>query len=234
MLAGAQAARGAVAAADRQLRTAAGAADEAARPWFCNSVLLLAAASGRRPGPPPSWLLADTTSGGLLAGGLWAAMTGDTSTARARLALLQRRPSVQLRRLGQGPTLLRAYSLAADGRWSEVTRQLGAAALAGERDGGDLDQVSGMALRWLMADAYDHTGKADSAAAMYELVLDPTRTPFSHIALRGLVHSFASRRLAVLYDRMGRPEAAAPHWKAFRSAFVTPDRELRALVAEAP
>jgi hypothetical protein len=67
---------------------------------------------------------------------------------------------------------------------------------------------------------------------MYELVLDPTRTPFSHLALRGLVYSFASRRLALLYEGMGRPEAAAPHWKAFRSAFVTPDRELRALLAE--
>jgi serine/threonine-protein kinase len=231
--AGAHAARGAVAMADYQLRTAAGAADEASRPWFCNAVLLLAAASARGPGPPPSWLLADTTSGGLLAGGLWAAMAGDTTTSSTRLALLQRRPAVQLRRLGQGPALVRAYGLAARGRWSEVTRELGPVAAAGELDGGDLNQVSSMALRWLMADAYARTGRADSAAAMYELVLDPTRTPFSHLALRGLVHSFASRRLALLYEGMGRPEAAAPHWKAFRSAFVTPDRELRALLAEA-
>jgi hypothetical protein len=167
-------------------------------------VLLLAAAGGRAPGPMPSWLRADTTAGGVLSAGLWAAMAGDSLTARMRLELLHRRPPVQQRRLGHGPTLLRAYTLAAGGRWSEVADRLRVAAAIGERDGGDLDQVSGLALRWLMAEAYERTGKPDSAAVMYQLVLDPTRTPFSHLALRGLVYSSASRRLAALSGRRNR------------------------------
>jgi hypothetical protein len=167
----------------------------------------LAAAGGRPPGPPPPWLLADTTPGGLVAGGLWAAMSGDSLTAGRRLASVERLPVVQVRRLGQGPALLDASILSAKGRWSEVVRRLGPAAAAGERDGGDLHQVSSMALRWLMADAYGRLGRADSAAAMYELVLDPTGTPFSHLALRGLVHSFARQRLARLQEESGRSVA---------------------------
>jgi len=158
-------------------------------------------------------------------------MAGDTSTAAARLEMLERLPAVKLKRLRHGPALIRAYSLAARGRWSEVLAHLGPAAAAGEPDGGDLEQVSAMGVRWLMGDAYYRLGKADSAAAMYERVLDPSRTPFSHLALRGLVYSFASRRLALIYEEMGSPGAAAPHWKAFRSAFVTPDPELRAMLA---
>jgi hypothetical protein len=68
----------------------------------------------------------------------------------------------------------------------------------GERDGGDLDQVSGAAVRWLTAEAYQRSGKPDSAALMYRLVLDPTGIPFSHLALRGLTYSAATRRQALL------------------------------------
>jgi serine/threonine-protein kinase len=231
MLSGALAARGAVTAADRQLRLASTTTDGASRRWFCHAVLLLAAASGRAPGQPPGWLLADTTSGGLLAGGLWAATAGDTTAARARLTQLERRPAVALRRLGHGPRLLRASIEAAQGHWQDVARVLGPAA-GGELDGGDPDQVSSIAVRWLLADAYARTGRPDSAAATLELVLDPRRTPFSHLALRGLVYSFATRRLALLYQVLHREEAARPHWNEFRKAFVTPDRDLVRLRAE--
>jgi hypothetical protein len=49
-----------------------------------------------------------------------------------------------------------------------------------------------------MAEAYQRIGKPDSAKVMYQMAIDPTHLPFSHLALRGLVHSFASRRLALL------------------------------------
>ena len=205
MLAGARAARGDVETADRQLRLAAAAAEGSVRHWFCNAVLLLASASGRPAGRVPSWLLSDTTAGGLLSAGLWAAAARDTPTAQERLRILEQRPVIQQRRLGQGLVLLRAYLLGSSGRWNESSGSLRPAAMAGELDGGDLDQVSGMALRWLMAQAYERTGKADSAAAMYQLVLDPTRTPFSHLALRGLVYSFATRRIAELQRQGVRP-----------------------------
>ena len=231
MLAGALAARGAVTAADQHLRLAASTTEGPSRRWFCHAVLLLAAASGRAPGPPPGWLLADTTSGGLLAGGLWAAAVGDTVAARARLARLEHHPSVALRRLGHGPRLLRASIEMAQGHWQDVARLLGPAA-GGEHDGGDPDQVSSMAVRWLLADAYARTGRPDSAAATFELVLDPTRTPFSHLALRGLVYSFASRRLALLYQDLRGENAAKAYWREFRKAFVTPDSDLVNLRAE--
>ena len=211
MLAGARAARGATELADSELRAAAATTDPSAQHWFSQALLLLAAASGRSPGPPPPSLWADTSTGGLVTGGLWAALAGDTLRARNRLEALRRRPAEQLRRLGHGPVLLSGYLLAAEGRWSEVTRQLGAAAMTGELDGGDLDQVSGMAVRWLTAEAYEHLGRPDLAAAMYQMVLDPRRTPFSHLALRGLVHSFASQRLALLHARMDSHDTAPVH-----------------------
>ena len=200
MAAGARAARGEVAEADRQLRAAAASADPSTRPWFCNAVLLLAAASRRSPGSPPAWLLADTASGALVAGGLWAAMAGDTMTARTRLTALRRRGAVERRRLGLGPALIEGWILAAEGRWRDVTRRLGPAATVGELDGGNLDQVSGAAVRWLVADAYTRLGERDSAAAMYARLIDPTRTPFGHLGLRGLVYPFASRALSSLRD----------------------------------
>lgn len=224
MLAGARAARGSAGTADRQLRAAAADADAASRPWFCNAVLLLAAATGRSPGQPPDWLLADTTSGGLLAAGLWAAQAGDTITARRRLQTLHTRPTLQLRRLGLGPVLLRASVLAAQEGWSEVIDLLAPVAIVGERDGGDLHQVSGTAVRLLLADAYGRVGRADSAAAMFELVLDPSRTPFSHLALRGLVYSAARKRLALLYEGLGQTEG-------LRSSVLPPEPEPRRMVA---
>jgi tetratricopeptide (TPR) repeat protein len=204
--AGAEAAQGNPAAADRRLRVAAAGADAAERPWFANAVLLLAAAAGHSPGAVPDWLRADTASGALVAGGIWAAMAGDTALARRQLGALNQRPAVRLRHLGYGPTLLSAYLLAAEGRWTDVARRLEAAARAGERDGGDLDQVSGAAVRWLVAEAYERLGKPDSAAAMYELILDPSGVPFGHLPLRGLTYPFASRRLASLRARTDRPD----------------------------
>ncbi len=231
MRSGALAARGAVAEAERQLRLAASTANGPTRRWYCHAILLLAPASGRQPGPVPGWLLADTTAGGLLASGQWAAMAGDTVAARARLTRLERSTPVELRRLGQGPRLLRASIEAAQHQWPEVIRLL-RPAIEGELDGGDPDQVSSMAVRWLLGDAYVQAGRPDSAAAVFELVLDPSGTPYSHLALRGLVSSFASRRLALLYRGLRREEAAQRHWKEFQRAFITPDRDLVRLQAE--
>ncbi len=200
MMAGALAARGAVTEADRQLRTAAGASEGQYRRWFAQAVVLLATARGVSPGPMPAWLGADTSSGGLLAGGLWAAAAGDTSTADDRLARLERRPPVDLRRLGLGPRLLRASIESAQGRWREAIRTLGPG-VPTELDGGTPDQVSNMAARWVLADAYARAGRPDSAAAMFDLIRDPTRTPYTHLALRGLVDSFARSRSSRLQGR---------------------------------
>jgi tetratricopeptide (TPR) repeat protein len=209
ILAGARAALGRVDSAGAELLAAAAAAEGPARHWYANAWLLLAAAHGRPPGPVPPWLLADTTAGGDVAAGLWAAMTGDSAVALRRLASLARRPAVQQRRLGLGPALIRGYLLAEGAHWDELTRALGGAAMVGERDGGDLDQVSGAAVRWLVAETYERAGRPDSAAIMYGLVLDPTRTPFSHLALRGLVYAPAIRRRALFAAASSTGDAPA-------------------------
>jgi serine/threonine-protein kinase len=230
MLAGARAAQGHVAAAERDLRAAMAAADGSARPWFGNSLLLLAAASGRAAGPVPPALLRDTTAGSMVSAGVWAAMNGDLASAERRLVAIGRLPDVQQRRLGLGPALLEATIFGARGNWGSVVRRLGPSALVGELDGADPDQPSGAVARLLVGEAYERLGRPDSAAAFYLRVLDPTHVPFGHLALRGLVHPFVLRRLALVYQRMGRPAAAAGYWKELRSTFVTPDRDLRDLI----
>jgi serine/threonine protein kinase/tetratricopeptide (TPR) repeat protein len=210
-LAGARAAQGASAQAGRQLRVSAESAEPETRHWFSNAVLLLAGAGGSAPGAAPPALLADTSGGGLVAAGIWAAMNGDTLTADGKLAALRRKPAVQLRRLGLGPVLLRGYALAARRRWNEVIGELRGPAAAGELDGGDLSQVSSMAVRLLLGRAYDQTGRVAEAAGMYRLVLDPRRTPYSHLALRGLAAPYAVRRLSSLSGHMFKVGSAVLH-----------------------
>jgi tetratricopeptide (TPR) repeat protein len=101
--------------------------------------------------------------------------------------------------------------------------------MRGEHDGSNPAQVASLATRWLVADAYEQLGRLDSAAAYLELAIAPTRVPFSHLALRGLAFPFAERRLAIVYEKMGRHETAQEHWKAFTSAFTTPDTDLKQL-----
>ena len=125
---------------------------------------------------------------------------------------------------------LEAWIEARGRRWEGVTRILGPTAAKGEYDGADPDQVSSLATRWLVADAYQELGQLDSAAAYFELI-ESTRLPFQHLALRGLVYPFAERRLALLYHRLRRPEAVAQHWHAFVEAFVTPDPEVKGFLS---
>jgi tetratricopeptide (TPR) repeat protein len=209
MLAGALAARGRVDAADRQLRQAMAATEGAPRRSFGHALLLLDLATDRSPGPAPAWLEADTTAGGLLAAGLWAAAAGDTVMALSRLTRLGSRGALELRRLSHGPRLLEATIEMSRGRWRDVIRILGPRAPS-ELDGGDPDQVSSLALRWVLADAYAHVGRADSTAALLEMVLDPARMPFNHLVLRGLVYSSASKRLALLRNQP-RQSAGSSH-----------------------
>lgn len=229
MLGGALAARGSVTAADQRLRAAAAGLEGSSRRGFYHAALLLTAASGRPLAQPPAWLSADSSAGGLFLAGVWAAMAGDTATAEMRLRALERQPPVELRRLGHGVPFLRASIAAAQNHWPEVVNLLGPAAAAGELDAGTPDQVSSMALRWLVAKAYDRMGRADSAAAYFELVSAPTSTPFSHIALRGLAWPFAERNLALLYRKLQQPERSRQHWNSFVHSFVTPDPSLKSL-----
>ncbi|MFL5402946.1 MAG: protein kinase domain-containing protein [Gemmatimonadales bacterium] len=228
-LAGALGSRGSVAAADRVLRRAASNREEPGPAWYTQARLLLAAAGGRPLERPDPAIMGDTTPGGLVAGGLWAAMRGDTEAARRRLEQLQNRGPADRLRFGGGIALLQARIDAAAGRWDRVARELGPAATNGEIDGADPGQVSSLALRWLVAEANQRLGRLDSAVAYFRMS-QTTMMPFGHLALRGLVHSFADHRLAVLYRRLGRSGDADQHWISFQRSFTTPDPAWKSLL----
>jgi serine/threonine-protein kinase len=230
MWAGSLSARGAVAAADQVLRRAAAAAQGPQRWWYLHAALLLKTASGSK-APSPSVPIADTSAGGLTIRGLTAAVNGDTTVARRILERLAALSPVEQLRLGAGPRLISAW-IAAHGRhWVKTVDVLGPAAKQGEHDGSSPEQVASIATRWLVANAYEQVGKLDSAAAYFDLAVEPTRVPFSHLALRGLVYPFAQYRLAMIYKRMGRPQDAARHLDLLARDFVTPDPDMKVLLS---
>jgi len=196
LLAGALTAQDNVAAAEEVLRQAADSARGPTSYWYWQARLVLATASGRHLAADLQRLIGDTTPAGLTLSGWTSAIAGDTTTARTLLARIKRLPAIEQRRLGDGPLLLGASIASRGRRWKEVIGLIGPSAQRGEHDGSSPAQVASISLRWLVADAYERLGRADSAAVYYELAVAPTRVPFSHLALRGLVYPFAQRRLA--------------------------------------
>ena len=228
--AAALAARGAVTEADRLLLAASRQASSEEMRWYEQARLVLATAAGRNPGSPTDALVADSSAAGRVMLALWAAISGDTVTAVRALAEAGARPE-ETRLLGAGAVLARGWIDARGGRWTEVIDSLGGVARAGEHDATNLDRLTAYPVRWLVADAYAHLGRSDSAAAYLELVVAPTRMAPGHFALRGLVYPFAHRRLARLYTTLGDRAAAAEHWTEFTRSFTEPDPELRRLLA---
>jgi tetratricopeptide (TPR) repeat protein len=229
--AAARAAQGAVTDADRLLLAASRAASGEERRWYEQAHLLLAMAGRRNPGTPRPALTSDSSAAGRVMHALWAAVQGDTVTAARALEVAEAQPE-EIKLLGAGPALARGWIDAHAGRWRPVADSLGPAARAGEHDATILDRVTAYPVRLLVADAYERLGNPDSAAAYLELVVAPTRMAPGHFALRGLAFSFAQWRLAQLYTRLGRRDAAAEHWKEFTRSFTDPDPELRGLLAE--
>ena len=231
--AGSRASRGAVQSADDVfVRATAGAAPDVKR-WYYRARLLLALASGRSAPPLPNELVGDTTVSGRLTAAFSEALRGDTAAARTMLAQVSAAPAADQRRLGNGPSLVDAWLDARAQRWSAAANRIAAAAVQGENDPALLDRVGSLTLRLLAAEAYARSGRLDSAATFLELAIRPQRMPGNEFALRGLVVSFAHRRLAQWYTALGRPNDAAAHWRAFLSSFTTPDPDLAPLAAEA-
>ncbi len=232
-----RAASGELGSAGDALRLARELADGADRPDLAQATLraqvLLAMVGGGSFVAPRQTLDRDTTTTALITRGLWAMVHGDTLAAQRLLRRIGSRPALELSRHGQGPTLLRAWVMGRTGDWEGAVRVLGPAARQGTELGYVTDPIGRVPMRWLVADAYEHLGKPDSAAEYFELALSPARTLWEERVAMRMASSFAHRRLVMLYARMGRIEDAKRQWQILTATVHTPDPEIRPLIEEA-
>ena len=202
-LASARAVRAGPEAAERTLDDAIRSATGPEARWYGQARLLLAAALRRTPGPLPASLRGDTSAGGVLLRARWLAARGDTAAAAALLDTLSRATALDRRILEHGPDVVRAQIALARGTPREAVQLLAAHAEAGEHDNAALDRPGTLAMRWLVADAWERLGESDSAGAIYAQILRPVRVPANQIALRGLVVPYAEARLRRFTRRGG-------------------------------
>jgi tetratricopeptide (TPR) repeat protein len=237
ILAAVQASRGQVEAADQTLRQAQSVAETTQEwtrvnwtRWDRLRLALFSYGVAADPGFPGTW---DSTTTGLVVRGAWAAATGDTTLARRLPATIRKRSEIDLARQGFfGPEMVEAWLAARTGRWNEVLRLLGPAALQGEARGYALVQSAPL-VRWLVAEAHERLDRPDSAAAYFERAIAPVPEGGTDFAQVRMASSFGHRRLALLYARMGRQEEARRHWEIFSAAFTHPDPETKPLLEEA-
>jgi tetratricopeptide (TPR) repeat protein len=235
-LASAQAARGALAAASATFGRAEAAAHQVSDlQWGEDGArrgrLMLAVASGGAiPLPPDEWAR-DTSTVTLLTRGLRAAIAGDRIQAQRLLNAARGRPRRELVWQGATPALLEARIEALAGRWRDAARIL--QPIASQR-GEVVWYPAGMwEVRWFLADAFEHLGHADSAAAYLERGLSDPSPGWEETERHGIAWPLAHRRLVLLYARMGRIEDAKRHWQTFAATYRTPDAEVQPLIAEA-
>jgi hypothetical protein len=234
MSAASRAARGAVADADRILAAAAARSTGAEQRWYEHARTLLSITSERPPPRLPPPIADDSTPGALVARGMRLALTGDTAAARSIVGRLDALPSIERARLGNGARVVEALVDGRGGRWAHVVETLGPLARAGEHDATNLDRSPSLTMRWLVADAYAHLGRLDSAAVVLERATDYRRVPPGHLALRGFAYPFALRRLALWQAQRGDQSASRRAWAAFRAVFTAPDLPFRRWLGDVP
>jgi DNA-binding SARP family transcriptional activator len=230
--AGLAARRGEIARAAERIDRVAAAVEGSDIWWHevAAAELLLALVSGR-PWPRPPIFGTEGLVDGQAWHGIWAAVNGDTVTAREIAVAV--RDSFPTRFRGAAPEFIEAVIATRGSRWGEVGDLLGRVAAEGEtgrRYHGAW--VTPLPIRWLVADAYERAGQLDQAAAAFERVLATDLTP-DYLTMRGIAYPFARQRLVLLYARMGRLDDATRHWEIFRDTFTDPDPEFRYLIDDA-
>ncbi len=248
LLASTRAARGRVREAneilDRRMRLAAQQEDAQAYENFRTARLILAVSSGAvlTPGvagaddvpsaaPPLPPSLSSPSLARLTA--LWATWTGDTVSAVRYLAA-NNQPDALADAIdvdGAYRLLLQARVAAAAGNWDRVIQLLapvGEPATA-RRMGPPLNQLA----RWTIAEACEQKNDLTCAATWYHRIASYEGFSDNDQKFRGLVHSFAHRRLASIYGRLSDSNKAATHWRFFLDSFTEPEPELQWMVDEA-
>jgi hypothetical protein len=130
------------------------------------------------------------------------------------------------------PTLISVWDEGKRGRWKETTETLALYKGSPEQTLGILAPTLVLG-RWILADAWEHLSRPDSAAAVLELTLSQDRIPWQYRLPMRMVSPFAHRRLVLLYCQMGRLEDAHRHWTALEEMMTKPDPILRASVDDA-
>lgn len=220
--ASALAAQGSVLLADSVLQAAALASKGSTARWYERARLQLAIAAGRGLGAP-ALSASDTSLPAETLRALWAAASGDTVIARAKLKNPDSLSKRDLAVIGSGPILVEGWIAYKGKRWSEVVDRVGPVALHGENDPTILDRPDSFMERWLVANAYERLGKLDSAAKFLDLVLQPTRLPPGHYALRGFSYGFAHQRLAQIHRRTGYKAQESNNRATVAHTFSHPD-----------
>jgi len=218
--------RGQVRAAQEGIASA-GVVDPSNAALTPRTALFLSIVSGTTVPGLDSAVARDTSIAGFVTRGWRAALVGDSRSAREALSSIRKKNLDDLARAGAAPVFLEASIAAGERRWSDVIRLIGPTAWRGD-DGGfnNWKRIGIVPERWLLADAYDHTGPPDSAAVAFERVLEP---PYS----LGIVEYFvpyAHQRLVMIYARMGRLNDAERHWEEFSATFTNPDPEVKHLL----
>jgi tetratricopeptide (TPR) repeat protein len=238
-LVGARATRGAAQDARRSLRQAEAATETLGVPRWIHLArrlglcLEIALPDGVR--SPPSRVVQDRSVSSLVTLGMLRASAGDIRGAQQYLRSVRARSQAQLDRYGSAPTLLDAWIARGRTQWQQVITKL---APLGQK-GGELgphvpeDGAGRILCRWLVAEAYEHLDRPDSAARYYEWVLSPRQLFFDERLQRAVFCVFAHQRLVVLYAGMGRHDKAREHWRLLSATCTRPDPPVRQLLAEA-
>jgi tetratricopeptide (TPR) repeat protein len=227
------AARGKVGAADSVLQVAVAGARGEERRWYERARLLLAVVSEQPVVSRRDIAAGDTAAAATMLRALWAAVAGDTISARRGLTELRDLSARDSALLGNGLALIEGWIAAQRGDWRRVVDLLGPEALQGEHEPTFLDPPDSFAFRWLVATAHERLGRPDSAALHLGMILRPTGYPPGHFALRGIPNGFAHRKLAMNLERAGNLRDAGRHLDLFVTAFSDADSSLEALVADA-
>jgi DNA-binding SARP family transcriptional activator/tetratricopeptide (TPR) repeat protein len=214
-LASALAARGRIAEAERTLRDAP-SADRSL--WFLT--VIREAIGDSTAGAGPELARSQFRA-------LWAAYRGDSALAMSHLQEAEDRRELglvqpRLRRLTR--LMISALLARHRGSYDEVITLLGT-------EQGEFRQNERW---WLLAEAHERLGHADSAAAYLER-FTAIGGPYGerNLVVIGLPYSFAHFRLGHTYVQLSQPDRAREHYRMFLETFTEPDPEYAWMVTEA-
>jgi tRNA A-37 threonylcarbamoyl transferase component Bud32/tetratricopeptide (TPR) repeat protein len=190
---------------------------------FASSTEQSVITDGLVPLPPDTWAR-DTTAGAILYRGLAAAARRDQAAARRCLDALHRRSKGELAFLLVGVPLLEARVAAMAGRPEEAVRLL----RPYDRWRWQRQSVALTWAHWWLADAFEQTGRPDSAAWYLERLEHPLTGPDD-----GAYSGFVHRRLALLDVKLGRIADAERNLAAAEQAWDQPDPAVRRMLDEA-